>query len=321
MCSPTVICLTPVRNEAWVLDRFLKAASLWADIIIIADQNSTDGSVEIAKRYSKVRIIKNNNDCFNENERQKLLINAAREIEGNRLLVTLDADEMFSPELYIGEEWGKILTSSPGTIFRFQWASFLPGLNKYWLGYHFPWAYMDDGEEHNDTRYMHSTRIPMPDNHPIVDIDEIKVIHYQYTDPLRNASKQRWYQCLELDNPTLAKDPIGIYRKYHQSESLSESRIFPIPNWWRNYYSKKNINIDSVDIEGEYWYDSEVRNLIKSNGAAYYKKLNIWTDVFKDIDPRGPIDKVVHFWLRKSQPHYFSKARKIDDFLRRILKY
>lgn len=41
--KPIINYLTPVRNEVWILDRFLKAASFWADHIIIADQMSTDG--------------------------------------------------------------------------------------------------------------------------------------------------------------------------------------------------------------------------------------------------------------------------------------
>ena len=44
---PLLVVLTPVRNEAWVLHAFLKATSLWADHIIIADQMSTDGSRDI----------------------------------------------------------------------------------------------------------------------------------------------------------------------------------------------------------------------------------------------------------------------------------
>ncbi len=45
--KPVLICLTPIRNEAWILERFLQCASLWADYIIIGDQNSDDGSREI----------------------------------------------------------------------------------------------------------------------------------------------------------------------------------------------------------------------------------------------------------------------------------
>ena len=30
---PKIICLTPVKNEEWILRRFLRLASLWADHI------------------------------------------------------------------------------------------------------------------------------------------------------------------------------------------------------------------------------------------------------------------------------------------------
>ena len=60
MTQPKIICLTPVRNEAWILKAFLSATSLWADIIIIADQMSTDGSREIARQFPKVKLLENN---------------------------------------------------------------------------------------------------------------------------------------------------------------------------------------------------------------------------------------------------------------------
>ena len=78
MKKPFLICLTPVKNEAWILHAFLKATSLWADYIIIADQMSTDGSREIALSYPKVILIDNDNQEFNEVERQKMLIDKAR---------------------------------------------------------------------------------------------------------------------------------------------------------------------------------------------------------------------------------------------------
>ena len=51
MEKPLLVVLTPVFNEAWILPAFLKATSLWADYIIIADQMSTDGSREIYKEF------------------------------------------------------------------------------------------------------------------------------------------------------------------------------------------------------------------------------------------------------------------------------
>ena len=103
--NATLVCLTPVKNESWILHRFLKSASLWADHIIIADQNSTDNSREIALQYSKVILIENNAEEFNEPERQKLLIDKAREIEGKRVIIALDADEMLTSNFLTSPEW------------------------------------------------------------------------------------------------------------------------------------------------------------------------------------------------------------------------
>ena len=64
--TPKIICLTPVRNESWILEKFLKCASLWADIIIIADQESDDGSREIAKNFEKVKLVDNKSGYFSE---------------------------------------------------------------------------------------------------------------------------------------------------------------------------------------------------------------------------------------------------------------
>ncbi|MGB8077207.1 MAG: glycosyltransferase family 2 protein, partial [Gallionella sp.] len=116
--KPKIICLTPVRNESWILEKFLKAASLWADHIIIADQFSDDDSREIAGRFDKVILIRNPSAEFNEPERQRLLIEAARKIEGPRLLITLDADEFLTANFHDSAEWEFIMHAPPGTVIR-----------------------------------------------------------------------------------------------------------------------------------------------------------------------------------------------------------
>ena len=99
-----VICMIPTRNNADILERCLKSASLWADFIIVCDQMSLDGTREIAKNFPKVKIIDNPTEEYNESLRQKLLINEARKIEGQRLLFAFDADEIFSPNVLNSNE-------------------------------------------------------------------------------------------------------------------------------------------------------------------------------------------------------------------------
>ena len=58
MHTPIVV-LTPVKNEEWILDNYIQVTSNFADLIIIADQFSSDKSREIASNYDKVLLIKN----------------------------------------------------------------------------------------------------------------------------------------------------------------------------------------------------------------------------------------------------------------------
>lgn len=57
--QPNLVVLTPVRNEAWILPRFLTVTAKLADAIIVLDQNSTDGSVEICQAHPKVHLLRN----------------------------------------------------------------------------------------------------------------------------------------------------------------------------------------------------------------------------------------------------------------------
>lgn len=327
-----VICLTPIKNEEWILDRFLTAASLWADFIIIADQKSTDGSRVIAKKYPKVILIDNPSDTFNEPERQKMLIHEARKIQGPRLLITLDADEMFTPNILTSPEWNNVLSSEPGTIFKFQWANFCPDLKNMWLGLYFPWGYMDDGQEHSDNNKIHTFRIPLPIDKPIVKINEIKVIHLQYINWERMQSKHRWYQCYERINFP-EKSAITIFRMYHHMCSIPKNQIIPIPVDWIEEYKKKGIDITAPHRETKLWWDEIILNYIEQNGSAFFKKMNIWDVNWQEkailwnrqnltafSDPRNTIDKLIHLWLIKTQKkNQRGMFRNISDKLIRTL--
>ena len=52
-------------------------------------------------QYPKVILIDNDNPDFNEADRQKLLIDRARQIDGDKILFGLDADEIFTANFRI----------------------------------------------------------------------------------------------------------------------------------------------------------------------------------------------------------------------------
>lgn len=329
-----IICLTPVRNEAWILDRFLQCTSLWADHIIIADQMSTDGSREIAERYSKVILVDNTSESFNEPERQKLLIDEARKISGPRLLITLDADEIFTPNVLISAEWATMLAASPGTIFKFQWANIKADFQNMWLAGHFSWGYMDDGYQHVSEQKIHTARIPLPLLNTIVTLNQIKVIHLQFINWNRMQSKHRWYQCYEILNDT-GRRALDIFRTYHHMYGLTKDQVIPVPVEWIEDYNKLGIDITSVSFNPLNHFDKQALSLIEEHGAFKFKKLYIWDtdwiekakmygknnlEVYKD--PRSRWDKLIHKYLMRTQSHYKNLLfRLVDKLIKTVFKY
>ena len=52
MSQPIHIVMTPTRNEAWGIRAFLESTMRWADYVIICDQFSTGGMMEIVAPYA-----------------------------------------------------------------------------------------------------------------------------------------------------------------------------------------------------------------------------------------------------------------------------
>jgi glycosyltransferase involved in cell wall biosynthesis len=99
-----IICITPIRNEEWILERFLRCASVWADAVVILDQCSTDRSEEIARSFDNVKYVRNENSTFSEIDRQRRLMASAREFGPGNVMIALDADEMLSANFLASTE-------------------------------------------------------------------------------------------------------------------------------------------------------------------------------------------------------------------------
>lgn len=326
MSKPTVICLTPVKNEIWILDRFLKCASLWADHIIIADQSSDDGSREIALSYPKVTLIDNPSPTFNEPERQRFLLEAARHIPGPRLLIALDSDEFLTSDFMSSPEWGTIIKAPKGTVICFQMPVILPDLRSYWMPkYTLSIGFMDDGSGHIG-RKIHSPRIPIPDQATTITLRDIKIMHYVGVDSEKWKSKHLWYQCWECLNQPQNR-PISIYRRYHRNDVVPVNEIKPMPKEWLSGYEQQGIDMTSIHREGFFNTDKQVLEFLIEYGPARFKRIAIWdvdwTKIYERMnhnappvdfsDPRSRFDRYIHRWLKKTQPYfsYFDKEQTL----------
>ena len=198
MNRPLLVVLTPVRNEAWILPAFLKATSLWADHIIIADQMSTDGSRDIYPQYEKVILVDNPRKEMHQARTRQLLFDAAKQIEGDKILFALDADEFLSGDFMNTKGWNMIINSEPGDVFCFRWMNLMADSTKYTSFVPYYWAAHVNDEVMNGIfpdNQIHEWRLPWPHqvNNEYI-IEDIFFIHFASVNVLRQGNKQRFYQ-------------------------------------------------------------------------------------------------------------------------------
>lgn len=273
-----VIVLTPIKNEEWILDNFLKSCSLFADHIVIADQNSCDKSVEIALKYEKVIFIKNESTDFNEGDRQKLLINKARELFGlGNFLLALDADEIITSNSIYSEDWKKIKEAALGTVFLFNKPTPLFNLElafSYPKG--FPLGFVDDGAEHLPSE-IHSTRIPRPKNAQEIFIENISFMHLCFVRENIQFSKNRYYCCLEKiqKKKKLAARRL-FYRFLTPTDYVKIGGTRLIDNSWYSIYDEMGINLKEFKEDKYYYMDFEVLILFNKYGTKTFINEPIW---------------------------------------------
>jgi hypothetical protein len=308
------ICLTPVRNEAWIIKKFLAAVTSWADDVVIAEQGSADNTLALLQNATGVRIVINESPSYDEQHRQRLLIDRAREIGGRRILIALDADEALSANAMNAAEWQAIERAEPGTILRFRWVNILPGFTEAWIkSEHVAFGYVDDGCAHTAAGKIHNPRLPQPEGAPILDIENIVVLHFQFAIWDRMESKQRWYQMWEhLNCPN--RSVLDIYRQYnHMYGSWADGEIYPFRPEWINGYDATGVDFRALECEPVTWWDEDLIKRVVEHGSDRFRRLAIWdkdwtptatalgVDPVSVADPRSIIEKWIHRLLRATQ--------------------
>lgn len=329
--SPKLICLTPVKNEAWCLDVFLQCTSLWADHIIIADQGSTDGSKEIAMKYPKVILLENNGEGLDETYRQTILYKAARQIEGPKVLIALDADEIFTGNFSQTIDWKRITHSKPGDVFVFQWAVISTSQNQYSaLNGWFQWAFYDDGTPNISKGYIHIARVPWPQiaTPNEIEVKDFQVIHLANVNWNRMLSKQRFYAfVIHIKEPRLSV--ISLNRQYAYLNPDEEKQL-PIPASFFDYYRQNGIDVlGSLNLKEPYfWFDEQVIAYFRQFGVSKFKYLDLWDSgwvnamqtLYEFKTPKSIFAMLLFRYLRVSQPYRTTLIiRAIDKMLKQII--
>jgi hypothetical protein len=274
-----VVVVTPVRNEAWILDRFLSVTSRFADQIIVADQRSSDDSRAMCSRYPKCTVIDNPADEFNEGERQLLLLRRARAlVPSPRIILALDADEILAANAVHTPSWQQMLAAPAGTIVCLERVDLYETPDRCMRHDRLtPLGYVDDGVEHVP-RDMHSVRVPIPDYAPRLLLRDVAVLHYAALRPAALAAKLRWYGVLENVRGTC---PWVFKRRLRYSHAMyvdftGAGRIEPSSREWFRGWEDAGIDMRSVVQEHYYWYDFEVLRYFNEYGTRKFWLDDIW---------------------------------------------
>lgn len=324
--SPLLVVLTPVRNEAWILHAFLKATSLWADYIIIADQMSTDGSREIYSQYEKVIVVDNPREEMHQARTRQLLFDAAKKIEGDKILFALDADEFLSGDFINTKSWHMILNSKPGDTFCFRWMNLLENTTQYYSSKMFYWAaHMNDDMLNGlfPDNHIHEWRLPWPNRvNNEYKIEDIAFIHFAKVNQKRNMIKSIFYRVATAYNDKNYSG-IRLYRQYNQEIPITE--IYDTPSDIYDFYINRGININKYinknDIAPHFL--ENIFRMFHDKGLKYYAKLDIWDNDFhvnyQITNPQSIIDKVIFTYLRYTQKRTRNLLiRGIDYILKKI---
>ncbi len=291
--------LTPVRNEIWCLEGFLEATSAWADLIVVSDQMSTDGSRSLAERYPKVRLITNDSKTYNESDNRRNLILAARELAGsNNVLISLDADERLTPAILDPKVQALLRECPPGTAIRIPFANISPDLETYWNVEIDPVAWVDDGRDIRIDAKIHFPRTGILSFEHERKVEGLEIVHLQYVSINRFRIKQTWYilkEILELGRSNL----VSVFRRYMHTIAVTPSTLKPVPADWRSQYESHGVDLFAYQDLPDSWREAEIREKFEVLNIATINKLP--AAYFGTYQSLNPLHRITHDYLTYSQ--------------------
>lgn len=333
----------PVKNEDWILEKTLCAISLWADHIIVADQKSTDKTIEIVKKFSKVHVVVNNAEFHSSSVRKLLLDEARKLVPGNNLIFSFDADEIPTADIITSLE--KIKEAcNPGDSIELQWLNLWKSTTEYrddasvfsnsWKVF----GFVDDRKmEYVYTNPIndHASRVPIMSLKNVKRFNLPKVLHYQFSNWERTLSKQCYYRMIDFiyGNQRFI-DVIKINHRYFTTRNTSSIKLSKIKKDMVSLYEHKGIHMEEIYSEQLHWMDIEVLKKMSTLGPKYFSLLDIWyvdwekkrllaiksgeihVPNFEIKDPRNMLIKIYHSFFQ-GLIDYNSNAYAIYRKLRR----
>ena len=284
MAITKIIVVTCVKDEAWMLDRFLATCSEFADHIIVSDESTgLDDSLEIYSKYPKVILHHNSGDPVRGDIRRKFVFHEARKIKcDKRIIIAIDSDEILSANILESSEWQTVRSSEPGTLIYLQWVTLWKNYKYYrivdpqFYGCYNRQIWVDDGISEIPTvgyQEMHMAYNPLRAKKYLY-LNEIVCLHYQCCNWQRMESKHRYYRMHEKANIKKLSN-MAIFRVYgHMTSNNIECRNSP--EFWFDGWSEKGIDMTSCSVVTLTHFDISAIEMLKKYGSNFFVFQDIW---------------------------------------------
>lgn len=284
MSITKIIVATLVKDEAWMLERFLATCSQFADHIIVSDESTGfDNSLEIYKKYPKVILHHNSGFPVSPDIRRKFVFQEARKIAcDKRYIIAIDSDEIISANIFESPEWETVLKADPGTLIHLQWVTLWKNCehfradSTYLYGNYNRHIWVDDGTSEIPVvgyQEMHMAYNPLQARKHIF-LNDIVCLHYQCCNWERMESKHRYYRAHEKSNIRKLSD-LAIYRIYgHMMSRQNEFRNSPAK--WFDGWTKIGIDMTSHENMKLTHFDLSVIEMMHKHGSDLFALQDIW---------------------------------------------
>ena len=335
----------PVKNEAWILEKSLTALSQFCNVIIVAEQNSTDETPLILKRFPKVVVIENTQRFLNHSVRT-LLLDAARNYDGKNLMFCIDADEVPASTILDENNLKQFHDLKPGTSAILQWIQLWRSTTQYrnddsvWSNSRKQLVFRDDRIGKYTTTNVaidHAGRVPTRMIDKNIYIPDVPILHYQFVLFERMLAKQRWYRVVEA--LTTQKTAEAINNTYIITRNEKNIHRDPILPAWVDGWQELGLDLINFPSQDLFWYEEEVLGIFAEHGVQQFAKLDIWdvdweekrivalaqgcqkvpTEPIKD--PRSFDVKLYHQHLGKKYqtPRWYFLKNKISVKIKRVI--
>lgn len=323
---PILIVISSNRNYGWVVPAFLRANTQWADYIVITDQMSTDCSREMYAQYDNVIVVDDKDMQFKENTRAKMAFDKGREIADGRdvIFFALDIDEILPSNWMRTADGKKILNSKPGDMFELKWAN----VNSDRLTYfeNPAWQYRifhDNGMNWQDCKHeLHAPHLPYSTYEVSpCQVTDFYIIHFGWYHKRWRSFNLKYYGVLDIHQKR-SKSVISVNRGYYYPDPKTKDRISrKLKEEW--LYPDFNV-FDSIDLNALPQGVELIKEILSQEGVKKYRGVDIWDeDLCNELqikDPRTKGWKMLHWYLRKTQPYrYTFIIRAIDKIFKQFI--